>query len=110
MWNTEVVWSVRHASLRTPADGEYARVLIRMDGRYLQLWYRDEKLIDDLHCPWYRPLKEWRWAIGARAGQRADDHFVANLTMHSSHSAYDVGAVELRLSLNDQARSPPPFP
>ena len=80
----------------------FANVHVRMDNQVLQIWYRGSKVVHGLLCPWYAPKTEWTWALGARAGQRADDHWVANLTFMSSNYAVDVGAVSLDLSLNSQ--------
>ena len=80
----------------------FANVHVRMDNQVLQIWYRGSKVVHGLLCPWYAPKTEWTWALGARAGQRADDHWVANMTFMSSNYAVDVGAVSLDLSLNSQ--------
>ena len=115
-----VVWKniVRHAvpyeKLRQEEHGmgqgegtkahlhRFARVVIRFDSQLLQLWYNGDKLIDGLRCEWYEPEAHWTWALGARTGQRADDHFLRNLTMVSSDYALDPGAITLEVSLNDQ--------
>ena len=81
---------------------ESAHVHIRFSNGELDLWYRGIRLIQTLPCPWFVPRPDWTWVLSARAGARADDHFVSNFTMRSSHSAEDIGAVELRVSLNDQ--------
>lgn len=102
MWRGNVVHTLDVATLRTPRPGESAHVHIRLSRTTLDLWYRGVRLIHSLPCPWFLPQPEWTWVFSARAGQRADDHFVSNFTMRSSHSLDDIGAVELRVSLNDQ--------
>ena len=110
MWSGDIVHSVGVDDLRTRTDGEFAHVHIRMLGQVLELWYRGVSLIHELRCPWFEPRADWTWALGARAGQRGDDHWIGNFTMRSSHSVHEVGAVELRVSLNDQEYTPGPTP
>jgi hypothetical protein len=102
MWRGNVVHTLSTSTLRTPSDGEFAHVHIKFERMLLDLWYRGVRLIHQLFCPWFYPSPEWQWALEARAGQRADDHWIRNFTMRSSASLYDLGAVELRLTLNDQ--------
>ena len=102
MWDNEVRHTVAVPGLRTPAHGEFAPLHIRLDNKLLQVWWKGVAVVPALVCEWYAPRPHWTWAIGARAGQRADDHWLANLTMLSSHYAVDVGAVSIDVSLNDQ--------
>ena len=102
MWDNVIMHTVAVPDFRTPGDDEFAPLHVRLDNRLLQVWWRDRRIVLGLRCPWFAPQPSWRWAIGARAGQRADDHWVANLTMLSSHYSVDVGAVSLDVSLNDQ--------
>ena len=82
------------------------RVRIHMREEHLDIWYRSTRLIYRLHCPWFEPQTHWQWSIGAGSGPYADDHFIKEMVFTSSHSPVDVGAVELRLSLNDQDYAP----
>ena len=114
MWKNIVRHAVPYEKLRQEEHGmgrsegtkahlhRFARVVIRFDSQLLQLWYNGDKLIDGLRCEWYEPEAHWTWALGARTGQRADDHFLRNLTMVSSDYALDPGAITLEVSLNDQ--------
>ena len=88
------------AMLRT--GGGYAHVRIRFVEGRLEVSYRGVLIVAGLECPWFAPKPHWEWAIGARAGARADDHFVANFTMRSSHAAAAIGAVPLEVALNGQ--------
>lgn len=102
MWGGNVMHTIGVSTLRTPTAGEFAHVHIKLERRLLDLWYRGVRLLHGLRCPWFYPQPEWQWALEARAGQRADDHWIRNMTMRSTSSVDDLGAVELRLTLNDQ--------
>ena len=104
IWDGEIVHSVGVDDLRSPeypGDGGpgYAQVHVRMDNQLLQLWWRGRKLVRGLRCAWYAPQPSWEWAVGARAGGRADDHWVANLSFVSSEYSVDAGAVSLGMAL-----------
>lgn len=106
MWRGNVQHTLSTSTLRTPNAGEFAHVHIKLEGMFLDLWYRSVRLIHRLFCPWFYPQPEWQWALEARSGQRADDHWIRNLTMRSAASPDDLGAVELRITLNDQECAP----